>query len=302
MSPGNGLHDHLGYWLRRLSDEVDLSFERALAGHGVTVAQWNVLITVYHGRAGNIRAAARHIGIDTGAVSRLVDRLADKGLVRRAPDPDSKRSVILKLTPAGEELVPHLIVIADLNEARYFGKLDATRRTQLEASIRELLGETAPSPPAPPQRGAPAGHHMPATVRAVTKAVTLARPPQEVFSFLADPANWPLWAVADVKAIEPEGESGWWRVSTPRGPARLRIRSHRELGLLDHDYIEQDARWSVPARVVPNGEGSEFMMTFMKPPSFTDDVFDARSALIDTALAALKDVLESRTTGTPGPG
>jgi hypothetical protein len=34
-----GLHDHVGYWLRRLSDEVHTSFERQIAARGVTVAQ-----------------------------------------------------------------------------------------------------------------------------------------------------------------------------------------------------------------------------------------------------------------------
>jgi DNA-binding MarR family transcriptional regulator len=40
----------------------------------VTVAQWNVLVTVYHGHA-TTTEVARYIAIDPGAVSRLVDRL-----------------------------------------------------------------------------------------------------------------------------------------------------------------------------------------------------------------------------------
>ncbi|MGW7824369.1 SRPBCC family protein [Streptomyces puniciscabiei] len=133
---------------------------------------------------------------------------------------------------------------------------------------------------------------MTSTARAVTKTVTIARPPREVFAFLADAANWPLWAVVNVKAIEPDHEAGWWRMITPRGPARFRIRSNAELGLLDHDYIEEDADRSVPARVVPNGEGSEFMMTLVQPASYSDAFFDEQSALIDTELTTLKEVLE----------
>ena len=89
--PASGLRDHLGYWLRRLSDEVHLSFERKLAAHGITVAQWNVLVTLYRGEGQAVAEVARFIETDAAAVSRLVDRLGEKGLVARSPDPASRR-------------------------------------------------------------------------------------------------------------------------------------------------------------------------------------------------------------------
>ncbi len=135
----NGLRDHLGYWLRRLSDEVHGRFERELAGHDVTVAQWTVLITVHHGDASTTREVARYIDIDAGAVSRLVDRLVAKGLMTREPDPTSRRSLLLVLTPAGRDLVPRLVEIADRNESHFFGALDPTQRDRLQSWIRELV-------------------------------------------------------------------------------------------------------------------------------------------------------------------
>ena len=57
----SGLRDHVGYWLRRLSDEVHLSFERKLAAHGVTVAQWTVLVTLYRGEGATVAEVARFI-------------------------------------------------------------------------------------------------------------------------------------------------------------------------------------------------------------------------------------------------
>ncbi|WP_042381138.1 SRPBCC family protein [Streptacidiphilus melanogenes] len=133
----------------------------------------------------------------------------------------------------------------------------------------------------------------PATARSVTKTVTIARPVADVFAFLADPANWPAWAVVNVKAIEPTDDPDWWLMATPHGPARLRIRSNADLGLLDHDYVEEQASWQVPARVVPNGTGSEFMITFFQPPAFSDAFFDEQIALVDTELATLKRLLET---------
>jgi hypothetical protein len=130
------------------------------------------------------------------------------------------------------------------------------------------------------------------TARSVTKTVTIERPVADVFAFLADAANWPAWAIVNVKAIEPSDEPDWWLMTTPRGSARLRIRGNAELGTLDHDYVEDQASWHVPARVVANGTGTEFMITFFQPPAFTDAFFDDQVALVDTELTTLKRILE----------
>ncbi|MER6070054.1 MarR family transcriptional regulator [Streptomyces sp. NPDC001817] len=146
MSNTSGLHDHLGYWLRRLSDEVHSRFEAELGRHDVTVSQWGVMISVFHGHD-TTKAVAAHMDIDPGAVSRLVDRLAAKDLVRREPDPASRRTVRLLLTDAGRALVPVLAEIADRNDAHYFGSLDAAQRRQLEEWIRHLVGAAHPAAP-----------------------------------------------------------------------------------------------------------------------------------------------------------
>ncbi|WP_051943047.1 MarR family winged helix-turn-helix transcriptional regulator [Streptacidiphilus rugosus] len=141
----SGLHDHLGYWLRRLSDEVHGRFEKQLAEHGVTVAQWAVLITVYRGDATTTREVSRYVDIDVGAVSRLVDRLIAKELMSREPDPRSRRVLRLTLTEEGRRLAPLLAEIADRNDAHFFAALAPDRRRRLEAWIRDLVG--APHPP-----------------------------------------------------------------------------------------------------------------------------------------------------------
>ncbi|MFF2194580.1 hypothetical protein [Streptomyces sp. NPDC058157] len=133
-----------------------------------------------------------------------------------------------------------------------------------------------------------------ATARSVTKTVGIDRPVAEVFDFLRDPANWPAWAVVNVQAIEPTDDPDWWLMATPHGPARLRIRADAASGLLDHDYVEEQASWQVPARVVANGTGTEFMITFFQPPTFTDAYFDEQTALVDTELTTLKGILESK--------
>jgi uncharacterized protein YndB with AHSA1/START domain len=126
----------------------------------------------------------------------------------------------------------------------------------------------------------------------ITKSVSIDAPTARVFEFLANAANWPKWAIVNVKSVKPvDGE--WWEMETPAGSARLRIRPNVALGTLDHDFDAPDASWTVPARVVQNGGGSEFMITFFQPTSFAKEFFEEQVSLVDNELAQLKKLMES---------
>ena len=79
----------------------------------------------------------------------------------------------------------------------------------------------------------------------------------------------------------------------PMGQAKLRIRPDASTGRLDHVVHAHGASWTVQARVVTNGDGSEFMMTFFQPPTFGDDFFKLQINLVDSELAKLKQIMES---------
>jgi hypothetical protein len=126
----------------------------------------------------------------------------------------------------------------------------------------------------------------------ITKTVSIDAPQDRVFAFLADATNWPKWAIVNVKSVKPAGD-GWWDMETPAGMGRLRIRPNAEFGILDHDFNATDASWTVPARLVPNGNGCMFMITFFQPPAFTKQFFEEQAALVDRELDQLKSLMES---------
>jgi len=127
---------------------------------------------------------------------------------------------------------------------------------------------------------------------AITKTISIDAPQDRVFAFLADAANWPKWAIVNVKSVKP-ADGQWWDMETPAGMAKLRIHANAEFGILDHDFSAPDASWTVPARLVPNGNGCVFMMTFFQPPSFTKQFFEEQAALVDRELDQLKSLMES---------
>jgi DNA-binding MarR family transcriptional regulator len=69
---------------------------------GVSMREYDVLYTLSKCDAPiRISELNRHVLLSQPALSRLVDRLAERGLVGRQPDPADRRGVLLSLTGAG---------------------------------------------------------------------------------------------------------------------------------------------------------------------------------------------------------
>ena len=133
------LDAHLGFWLRFVSNHVSAEFERAVEARGVSVSEWVALRTL-HDQAGTTHAALMAaLGMTKGAVSKVVSRLHDKGLVTRAVHAVDARAQVLALTPAGRALVPALAHDADANDARFFGHLPAGQRRQFMALLKDRV-------------------------------------------------------------------------------------------------------------------------------------------------------------------
>jgi hypothetical protein len=127
--------------------------------------------------------------------------------------------------------------------------------------------------------------------RSITKSVDLLVTPERAFDFLNNPENWPKWAIVNMKAVKPASD-GWYYTETRQGSGQLKMLSNKSLGLLDHVWKDLQTSWTVPARVVPNGDGATFLMTFFQPPVLDDRAFDAAAKEVDIELARLKEILE----------
>jgi DNA-binding MarR family transcriptional regulator len=137
--PISALTDHLGYWLRYVSNHVSQSFARKLEGEGVTVAEWAVLRELYDGDGLAPSRVAEQLGMTRGAITKLADRLIDKALLTRDASTVDGRAQILVLTPGGRALVPRLSALADRNDAEFFEGLSAGEREMLERVLRGIV-------------------------------------------------------------------------------------------------------------------------------------------------------------------
>lgn len=138
-TPPSELEAHLGYWLRYVSNHVSAAFARRVESAGVTVSEWVLLRTLIDAAPCSPRLLAERTGLHKAPVSRLLDRLVQKRLVQRKPDPRDGRAQVITLTPRGLALVPRLAAMADANEAEYFAHLSTTDRNHLLRILRRTV-------------------------------------------------------------------------------------------------------------------------------------------------------------------
>ena len=139
LSPSNFLYSHVGFWLRFVSNHVSHAFKLKVEAHGVTVAEWVVLRTLFDAGQLNPSDIADQIGMTRGAISKLVDRVVAKKLVKCTVEKGDRRYQSLVLTPAGRKLVPTHAALADRNDAEFFNHLSEKQRHDLIELLKEIV-------------------------------------------------------------------------------------------------------------------------------------------------------------------
>lgn len=106
----------------------------------------DVLLTLRRA-PGPITAGAllRSAMVTSGAITNRIDRLEARGLVERVRDTEDRRSVLIRLTPQGRDLMDELFAAHLANEARLLQGIPPESREPLATILRaalEHLGDT----------------------------------------------------------------------------------------------------------------------------------------------------------------
>lgn len=94
---------HLGLLLHLANQFKDQLIGDYFSGTGITAAQFKVLINIYKGNSSPAEICKR-LQMDTGAMSRMVERMVKSNLIERRRNQQDKRQVILALTEKGQAL------------------------------------------------------------------------------------------------------------------------------------------------------------------------------------------------------
>jgi len=126
----------------RLARHLDRARRTAFAAHSLETWEFDVLSALrrqgppYQLSPGSLLRATL---VTSGTMTNRIDRLAERGLVRRLPDPQDKRGVLVQLTGQGKSVAD--AALADLldSERILLVGLDAGQRELLASLLRMLL-------------------------------------------------------------------------------------------------------------------------------------------------------------------
>lgn len=130
--------ESIGYLINVVRARLGASIDKALEPLDLTMAQWGTLMSVRNG-AQTAVDSCRMLGCDTGSMTRMIDRLEEKGLLCRERSTADRRVVLLQLTPAGQTLSEEAkpLVVEIFNH--YLRDFSRDEFDQLKFLLRKLI-------------------------------------------------------------------------------------------------------------------------------------------------------------------
>jgi DNA-binding MarR family transcriptional regulator len=151
----------IGYLIKRAHSMMLDVLEQVFADQGFSYIQYVILSWLRDGIAVNPKDICVQFRHDSGALTRVIDQLADRGLLERVRRDRDRRKVELQLTEAGrktvEALIPHVVeklnlALADFSTEevqeflRLLLKLNSRLQSTLDSKAAPALAADATAP------------------------------------------------------------------------------------------------------------------------------------------------------------
>ena len=139
LAPELDLQRYFPYRLARLAEQVSLAVAEVYAArYALSRQEWRILAVL----GASPQLATKEIGrlttLDKMHVSRAMQALEERGIVRRSRDPDDGRERIVTLTPAGRALYRRIVPHALEREAALLAALTPEEIAAMDAVIEKL--------------------------------------------------------------------------------------------------------------------------------------------------------------------
>jgi len=128
--------------IQSLSKRLRTSMDETLAEHGLSGAEFQVLCGLkwqgppHRNTPGRL---AKSSDLSSGAMTNRLDGLERRGLIRRLPDPDDRRGVLVELTDEGDAAWETALGAQGAKEALIASALDDDEKDQLNSLLRRLM-------------------------------------------------------------------------------------------------------------------------------------------------------------------
>lgn len=141
MKQGADLQSLVGYRVQRANLLMETDARAALADHDLSPAKMTALILIRDNPGCDQTALGRALSINRSSAMKLVNILADKGLVERRPGRDLRTNALM-LLPEGARQLDAMLAAVRQSDERMTQRLGAEELKTLLA----LLARLGPSP------------------------------------------------------------------------------------------------------------------------------------------------------------
>ena len=139
FTPDNFHNCRLGLLLGRAAILKDKIIDTHMEPHGITAAQFKVLIIMAQFGVDTPAELCRNLSLDSGSMTRMLDRLEQKGLLDRKRSALDRRQVQLVLTDDGQRLADRLPHIGAEALNQLAGALEPDELQTLEKLLKKML-------------------------------------------------------------------------------------------------------------------------------------------------------------------
>jgi DNA-binding MarR family transcriptional regulator len=130
-----------------LAQYLERSVNAALAAHGLTLGQFDILATLRRQPDGRLTPTQlmRSVMLSSGGMTNRLDRLEEAGWIRREPDPEDRRGVVVGLTRKGRELIDAATATRFAEARNSLPPLDGNEMREMKRLLQKWLSAVGSS-------------------------------------------------------------------------------------------------------------------------------------------------------------
>jgi DNA-binding MarR family transcriptional regulator len=131
----------IGFLINKARNILTVEMDAALKDLDISSQQMGILMSLTLGLGATPFELSKVLGIDTGLMTRMLDKLEGKGLLQRSRSLEDRRVVNLALTEKGEEVAGQIPEVAPDVLNAHLKNFSKTEFEELRRLLRKFLHE-----------------------------------------------------------------------------------------------------------------------------------------------------------------
>lgn len=140
---GYDVTEQIGHLLRRANQRHTAIFQQNIGDSQLTAIQFTTLCALRDKGPSSQIELVEATAVDQATIRGIINRLKDRGLIVLSTSPEDKRKVIIRLSPAGEEILNHTIPKAQQISQLTVEKLNPAEQVAILYLLKKMNGDNS---------------------------------------------------------------------------------------------------------------------------------------------------------------